>query len=138
VQGTGFKVWGMGSKLWAVLGKEHVAPVNQEDAWAYIRYRGGESGNSAHIREFGTPARHLLGCGEYWGRTASPPWIKRMRATSCSFGNSFPVSSSLLGPVLPSFRALSGRLKFTVRRHKSNKDSLPFLGVWGLMFETPE
>jgi len=31
-------------------------------------------------------------------------------------------SSSLLGPVDPSFRALSGRLKFTVRRHKSNKD----------------
>jgi len=33
------------------------------------------------------------------------------------------VSSSLLGPVDPSFRALSGRLKFTVRRHKFNKDS---------------
>jgi len=35
------------------------------------------------------------------------------------------VSSSLLGPVVPSFRALSGRLDFTVRRHKFNKDSLP-------------
>jgi len=35
------------------------------------------------------------------------------------------VSSSLLGPVVPSFRALSGRLKFTVRRHKFNTDSLP-------------
>ena len=34
------------------------------------------------------------------------------------------VSSSLLGPVDPSFQALSGRLKFTVRRHKFNKDSL--------------
>ena len=34
------------------------------------------------------------------------------------------VSSSLLGPVDPSFRALSGRVKFTVRRHKFNKDSL--------------
>jgi len=32
-----------------------------------------------------------------------------------------------LGPVAPSFRALSGRLKFTVRRHKFNKDSL----LWG-------
>ena len=31
---------------------------------------------------------------------------------------------SLLSPVDPSFRALSGRLKFTVRRHKFNKDSL--------------
>ena len=31
---------------------------------------------------------------------------------------------SLLGPVDPSFRALSGRLKFTVRGHKLNKDSL--------------
>jgi len=29
----------------------------------------------------------------------------------------------LEGPVDPSFRALSGRLKFTVRRHKFNKDS---------------
>ena len=36
----------------------------------------------------------------------------------------FLVSSSLLGPVDPSFRALSGRLKFTVRRHKFNKDIL--------------
>ena len=34
------------------------------------------------------------------------------------------VSSSLLGPVDPSCRALSGRLKFTVRRHKLNKDYL--------------
>ena len=33
------------------------------------------------------------------------------------------VSSSLLGPVDLSFRALSGRLKFTVRRHKFNEDS---------------
>ena len=32
---------------------------------------------------------------------------------------------SLLGPVDPSFRALSGRLKFTARRHKFNKDFLP-------------
>ena len=28
------------------------------------------------------------------------------------------------GPVNPSFRALSGRLEFTVRRHKFNQDSL--------------
>ena len=33
------------------------------------------------------------------------------------------VSSSLLGPVDPSFRALSGPLKITVRRHKFNEDS---------------
>ena len=32
--------------------------------------------------------------------------------------------SSRVGPVDPSFRALSGRLKFTVRRNKFNKDSL--------------
>ena len=37
------------------------------------------------------------------------------------------VSSSLLGPVDPSFRALSGRLKFTVRRHKFNKYYPPFV-----------
>ena len=34
------------------------------------------------------------------------------------------VSSSLLGPVDPSFRALAGRLEFMVRRHKFNKDPL--------------
>jgi len=33
-------------------------------------------------------------------------------------------ASSRPGPVDPSFRAFSGRLKFTVRRHKFNKDSL--------------
>ena len=35
------------------------------------------------------------------------------------------VSASLLSPVDPSFRALSGRIKFTVRRYKFDKDSLP-------------
>ena len=30
-------------------------------------------------------------------------------------------SSSVLGPVVPSLRALSGRMKFTVRHHKFNK-----------------
>ena len=33
---------------------------------------------------------------------------------------------TILGPADPSFRALSGRLKLTVRRYKFNKDSLPF------------
>ena len=34
------------------------------------------------------------------------------------------VSSSPLGRVVPSFQPLSGRLKFAVRRHKFNDDSL--------------
>ena len=34
--------------------------------------------------------------------------------------------NTALGPVIPSFRALSGRLKFTIRHHKFNKDSLFF------------
>ena len=38
-----------------------------------------------------------------------------------------PHSCSLSGPVDPSLRALFGRLKFTVRRHKCNKDFL----YWG-------
>ena len=33
-----------------------------------------------------------------------------------------------LGPVDPSYRALSGRVKFMVRRHKFNKDSSLFFG----------
>ena len=36
----------------------------------------------------------------------------------------YRVSSSILGPVDPSFRVLSGRLKFTVRRQNFNEDSL--------------
>ena len=56
---------------------------------------------------------------------ASPP-------SSLVWGSGFRVwwyclSSSLLGPVDPSFRALSGRRKFTVRRHKFNRDSI---SVW--------
>jgi len=42
-----------------------------------------------------------------------------------------------LGPVDPSFRALSGRLEFAVRRHKFNKDSLLFQlqgsGLWAII-----
>ena len=34
------------------------------------------------------------------------------------------MSSSLFGPADPSFQALPGRLKLTVRRHKFNKDFL--------------
>ena len=34
------------------------------------------------------------------------------------------ISSSLLGPVVPLFRAISGFLMCTVRRHEINKDSL--------------
>ena len=37
-------------------------------------------------------------------------------------GLSDRASSSLFSSVLPSFRALSGRLEFTVRLYKSNKD----------------
>jgi len=57
--------------------------------------------------------------------------------------------ASLSGPVDPSFRALSGRLKFTVRLHKFNKGSLSSVGrvlliepgveqvlVWSFSLET--
>ena len=37
----------------------------------------------------------------------------------------------VLGPAIPSFRALSGRLKFTVRPHKFNQDSLLFTPYGG-------
>ena len=37
---------------------------------------------------------------------------------------SYPVLSCRLGPADPSFQALSRRLKFTIRRHKFNKNSL--------------
>ena len=45
---------------------------------------------------------------------------------------------SPLGPVDPSFRALSGRLQFMVRRHEFNKDSLSLLRyrLVGLLYRT--
>ena len=45
----------------------------------------------------------------------------------------YRVSSSLLGPGVPSFRALSGRLKFTVRRHKFNGNFLSLLRAGGCL-----
>ena len=48
------------------------------------------------------------------------------------------VSSSLLGPVDPSFRALSGRLMFTVRRHKFNKDSVSLQAVMQKLYSEEE
>ena len=53
--------------------------------------------------------------------------VDRLRLLGARPG-SHRVSSSLLGPVDSSFRAFSGRLKFTVRRHKFNKDSLSSQG----------
>ena len=44
-------------------------------------------------------------------------WIRRV---VCGF---YPFPSSFSGPVDPLLRALSGRLEFTVRRHKFDKDS---------------
>ena len=42
------------------------------------------------------------------------------------------VSASLVGAVHPLFRALSGRLKFTVRRQKFNRDSLSLCTLYQL------
>ena len=56
--------------------------------------------------------------GESRARTAAPP----CPSPPPSAWNR--ASSSLSGPVVPSLRALSGRLNFTVRRHKFNTDSL--------------
>ena len=60
-----------------------------------------------------------------------PLYSRERTRVVCRFeGSGFAVSGfgfevdGCAGPVVPSFRALSGRLKFTVRRHKFNKDSL--------------
>ena len=50
--------------------------------------------------------------------------LQQWHGTGVYVTSNFEVSSSLLGPAGPSFQALSGRLKFTVRRHKFNNDSL--------------
>ena len=82
------------------------------------------------------PVLDQAGCGRSWGFTfkTQPPRLKCNKqenhtGDTLSVG-AFPVSRatatvrSLLGPVDLSFRALSGRLKFTVRRHTFNKDHL--------------
>jgi len=48
------------------------------------------------------------------------------------------MTTSPLGPVDPSFRALSGRLRFTARRHKFNNDSLttPHAEGWPVLMLT--
>ena len=52
---------------------------------------------------------------------------------SCITQLLYIVYCRLLGPVVHSFRALSGHLTFTVRRHKFNKDSLPLnMKPWAL------
>ena len=54
-------------------------------------------------------------------RNAMPPQRALHGNTKTGVLQIHCVSSRLLGPVVPAFRALSGRLKFTVRRHKFNK-----------------
>ena len=59
--------------------------------------------------------------------------VKGVNTIVEKLGSAPDYRSSLLGPVVPSFRALSRRLKFTVRRYKFNKDSLlRGVRIWGL------
>ena len=51
--------------------------------------------------------------------SASLEFIRRLRVVHRALSN-------LPGPVVPSFRALSGCLTFKVRRHKFNQDSLSY------------
>ena len=57
--------------------------------------------------------------------TALQKWLQRLLAQSQVH------RQSPLGPADPSFRTLSGRLKFMVRRHKFNKDSSITARWWG-------
>jgi hypothetical protein len=54
------------------------------------------------------------------GRVTGAVWNPATRGTND--GDWKRRSDGLLSPVDPSFRALSGRLKFTVRRHNFNED----------------
>ena len=56
-------------------------------------------------------------------------WIGNRRAKEAAWVRWRVAHSVWACPVVPSFRALSGRLKFTVRRHKFNKYSLPWAGL---------
>ena len=67
-----------------------------------------------------------------WLRTIEHGWEACATRSGCRYDMA-RVSSSLLDPVVPSFRALSGRLNFTVRRHEFNQDTLFLhIGPFGL------
>ena len=66
-----------------------------------------------------------------WGAITSCLPVSQDRSTWRVVAYRFYIvyRQSPLGPVDPSCRALSGRLKFTVRRHKFNKGSLSETGI---------
>ena len=64
-----------------------------------------------------------------YGRTPPPPDLlvsAYVLHFICRLQVVHRLASSLLGPVDPSFRALSGRLKITIRLHKFNACSFPW------------
>ena len=68
----------------------------------------------------GSISRHLSGECD---RLNPAPYTPSPEPYPLNLERNTRVSSSLLGPVDTSFGALSGHLKFTVRRHQFNKDS---------------
>ena len=83
----------------------------------FLEFRKGGKLSIRKLRHF-TPARKLR------REVRAPAARNHPERRVCQSRGKHCASSSLLVSVDPSFRALSGRLKFAVRRHSFNKDSL--------------
>jgi hypothetical protein len=85
------------------------------------RVRSPAVSTESNLRPCGSPLRpsDQSGFASFWSVESPSEFLRPVL-----FSFVHRVSSSLSSPVDPSFRALSGRLKLTVRRHTSNKDSL--------------
>ena len=84
--------------------------------------KGLMTGLNSILRE-SSRSQHLLFrvLGLQFSREVRAPvlqFVRRLKVVHLAF-------PSILGPVDPAFRALFGRFKFAVRRHKFNKDSFP-------------
>ena len=100
--------------MWAIaVGWERTAvhPLSRAARWVHVEGPG-------HV---GCPATSRL---FLFLSHENPCWFGGLcTARQAAPGKRALVSSSLSCPIDPEFRALSGRLKFTVRRHRFNEDS---------------
>jgi len=136
VQGSGCRVQGAGFRVQGLVYRD-----SWRDKWTPLSQAESEPGYSTATVKMMIalvfPLSSPVSWSYWWYHFILPsrshigvsPLFSRLVAMFCStlvFRYSF-----ILSPVVPSFRALSGRLKLTVRRHKFNKDSLSVVVVSG-------
>jgi hypothetical protein len=89
---------------------------------------GGPAALAGHRQPVNNTPRRYRPAGGAAGHSLSYPFDKPAPGLMCDLAHTSEVfhhvSSSLLGPVDPSYRELSGRLKFAFQRHMYKKKSL--------------